>query len=58
MGGRRTEGHITYPRNERTEESSRMQRKMEVFSKGFQSPGGDVEPAIDGWVVGSETAQC
>jgi len=38
MGGRRPEGHITYPRNMRKEEISRRHRRMEISSEGGQGP--------------------
>ena len=47
MGGRRSEGHIVYPRNKRMEETSRRQGRMEVSSKGGQGPDGAVKPQMD-----------
>ena len=44
MGGRRSEGHVTDPRNTRMEMTSRKRRKMEVSSEGEQGPEGAVAP--------------
>jgi hypothetical protein len=44
MGGCHLEGHITDPRNKRTEEMNSRQRRMEVFSEGGQDPEGAVVP--------------
>jgi len=41
MGGCHLEGHITDPRNKRTEE---MKRRMEVFSERNQDPEQAVAP--------------
>jgi hypothetical protein len=49
MRGRRSEGHVTNPRNRRMEEMSRRQRRMEASSEGGQSPEGAVAPWMDGW---------
>ena len=47
MGGRRLEGHITDPRNERIEETSRKQRRMQTSSEGGQAPEGAVAPPME-----------
>jgi hypothetical protein len=47
MGGRRTEGHITDPRNTRTEEKSRRQRIMEASSEGGPGPEAAVAPQME-----------
>jgi hypothetical protein len=39
-----SEGHVTYPRNKRVEESSGRQRRMETSSEGDQGPEGAVAP--------------
>jgi len=44
MGGRCLEGHITDPRNKRTEEMGRRQRRMVASAEGGQDPGGAVVP--------------
>ena len=44
MGGRPPEGHITDPRNTRTEETSRRQRRMKASFEGGQGPEGAVAP--------------
>jgi hypothetical protein len=44
MGGRRSEGHVTDPRNTRMKEKSRRQRKMEASSEGGLGPEGAVAP--------------
>jgi hypothetical protein len=44
MGGCHLEGHITDPRNKRTEEMKRRQRRMEVFSERNQDPEQAVAP--------------
>jgi hypothetical protein len=49
MGGRRSERHMTNPRNTRMEETSRRQRRMEVSSERGQGPEGAVAPWMDGW---------
>jgi len=54
MGGRRPEGHITYPRNKRMEETCRRQRRMEATSEGDQGPEGVVAP----WMDRSDIAHC
>jgi len=54
MEGRRPEGHITYPRNNRMEETSRRQRKIETSSEGDEGPEGPVAP----WMDGSDIAHC
>jgi hypothetical protein len=38
MGGHRLEGHITYPRNMRMEETSRRQRKTKASSERRPGP--------------------
>jgi len=43
-GGRRPEGHVTYPRNKKMEETSGRQRRMETSSEGDQGPEGAVAP--------------
>jgi len=43
-GGHHPEGHLTYPRNTRTEEMSRGQRRMEVSSEGGKCPEGALAP--------------
>ena len=47
MGGRRPEGHVTGPRNTRTEETSRRQRRMEASSEGDQGPEGAAAPQME-----------
>ena len=44
MGGHHPEEHATDPRNTRTEDTSRRQRRMEVSSEGRQGPDGAVAP--------------
>jgi len=43
-GGRPPEEYVTDPRNNRMEETSRIQRIMEASSKGGQCPEGAVVP--------------
>jgi hypothetical protein len=50
MGGRRSEGHMTNPRNTRMEEKSRRQRRMGASSEGGQGPEGAVAPWMGRWV--------
>jgi hypothetical protein len=47
MGGCHLEGHITDPRNKRTEEMKRIERKMEVFSERNQDPEQAVAPQME-----------
>ena len=47
MGGRRPEGHITDPRNEWLDETSRRQRTMDTSSEGGQGPEGTAAPPME-----------
>ena len=47
MGGSRQEGHYTDSRNERMEERSRRERRMEASSERGQGAEGAVAPCMD-----------
>jgi len=47
MGGHRPEGHITDPRNEWMEETSKRQRRMKTSSEGGQVPEGAAAPPME-----------
>jgi len=46
-GGHHLERRITDPRNTRTEEKSRRQRRMEQSSEGGQGPEGAAAPSME-----------
>ena len=47
MEGRRPERHITDPRNNSIQETSRRQRRTEASSEGGQGPDGAVAPCME-----------
>jgi len=53
MGGRRPEGHVTYPGNKRMEEASRGQGRMEASCDGGPGPRRGCI-VIGGWMVRRE----